>query len=1012
MADFTYEIEDVGLACQGSQRLDWVRVRMPVIRAIKKDFARRFLATFVILACASPTSARERTGDAIEEIVVIGSHIKSAPEEALSPVTSIAREELRYQGSPTVLDMILNLPFSQGADGEADRFQGGGGSGVGPDRATINIRGLGPSRSLALINGRRTTWSPIPVGADTQMLVDVNMLPFIALENIDFLRDGAAASYGSDAIAGVMNFETRGDFTGLELSANHKVIRGSGGDTEIGFIGGIDLAGGRGHITTSASGIRRRELEIYKRDWALLPYEENPKGGWSSTGRPATFVPGNITDVNNNGIIDPNCAALGGAPTPGNKRCRFQYTPFDNLVEKTRRWQSFTEASWDLTDTVTLSAEFLHSESSVPDWNTSPSYPPNRVIDPERSLRANNPALVDMAMKYPDIYGPYAYCKDKIRCGWPGDAWDNVGWVLGRSFGQDGPLRAEPVESRLTRGVVALDGQAGKLDFTGSATWSSSRRSIITADVMNYRDKRALQGLGGIECEREVPNRYVDGRLEFDLETLQQHAGTGNCMYWSPFSNGMYGAHPQVQVAEYYENPDFNPDLDNRRLFDYLLTERIVRGKTSLLVLEGIASGPVPFRFMENEIDFALGAQWRRETFENGPVPGALNDGDAHPCPSGPGITDCPEAERSGLFGFLPPYYLVDENRDIHSVFGELRIPLGYDIDTQVSLRYEDYGSGTGANLDPKVALRWRVSDELVLRGSLGTAFRGPTLNQTVSGNSIHALRYVAATGAFKSIIIKGNPDLDPETAVTFNVGLLLNREGLLADGDGFSLNLDYWSYDFSDPLVVEPFPQVLELACPGGDCNAGDPAYLQRIRFGQATSLANLQAIEVNVVNGPNIKTDGIDFSGNYRFPAGPGTMELKVSGTRILSFDIDSWELGAAYDALGKLNYETPLARSLTEWKVLWHANYAWRNLNLRYAARFSNGYDNVEDDIKIDAHVTHDLHFHWAVREDRLNLWATLLNLTDEDPPYAGEDLNYDAFTHNPLGRIFKLGFTYSF
>lgn len=110
-------------------------------------------------------------------------------------------------------------------------------------------------------------------------------------------------------------------------------------------------------------------------------------------GRPATFIPGNTANVNTDGIIDPNCAALGGAPTSSNKRCRFQYTPFDNLVEKTRRWQSFTEASWELSDAVTLSTEFLYSESRVPDWNTSPLYPPNRVIDSERSLRANNPAL-------------------------------------------------------------------------------------------------------------------------------------------------------------------------------------------------------------------------------------------------------------------------------------------------------------------------------------------------------------------------------------------------------------------------------------------------------------------------------------------------------------------------------------------------------------------------------------------------------------------------------------------
>ena len=980
---------------------------------IRQGSTLQLLLLCVFLICASSAWAQENTAEAIEEIVVIGSHIRIDPEEALSPVTRLDRDELRYQGSPTVLDMILNLPFSQGADGESDRFQGGGGgSGVGPDRATINIRGLGPSRSLVLINGRRTTWSPIPIGADTQLLVDVNMLPFIALENIDFLRDGAAASYGSDAIAGVMNFQTRSDFSGMELSANHKIIEDSGGDTEFGVIGGLDFAGGRGHITTSASGIRRSELEIYQRDWALRPYPENPKGGWSSTGRPATFVPGMTTDVNSNGIIDPNCAALGGAPTGSNKRCRFQYTPFDNLVEKTRRWQSFTEASWELGDAMTLRAEFLYSESTVPDWNTSPSYPPNRVIAPDRSLRANNPALVDMAMKHPDIYGPYAFCDDKTRCGWSGDAWDSVGWVLGRSFGQDGPLRAEPVKSRLTRWAAGLDGQLGNLDFTTSATWSSSSRRIRKADVMSYRDKRALLGLGGIECEQEVPNRYVDGRLEFDLATLQQHAGKGNCMYWSPFSNGMHGAHPQVPGAQYYENPDFNPDLDNRRLFDYLLTERIVRGKTSLLTLEGIISGPAPFQLLGNGIDFALGAQWRRETFENGPVPGALNDGNVNPCPAGPGITDCPEAERSGLFGYLPPQYTVNEERDIYSVFGELHLPLGYDIDAQLSLRYEDYGSGTGSSLDPKAAVHWHISDNLVLRGSISTAFRGPTLNQTVSGNSIHSLRYVAATGAFKSLIIKGNPGLDPESAVTFNVGLVLDQDDLLAHDDDLSVSLDYWSYRFTDPLVVEPFPRVLALACPGGDCDAGDPAYLQRIRFGKATSLANLQAIEVNIVNGPDIETDGIDFSGSYRFRAGPGDLELRVSGTRILSFDIDAWELGSSINALGRLNYETPLARALTEWKLLGHVNYSWRNLNLRYTAKYVNSYDNVEDDIRIDAHLTHDLHFHWAVQGDRLSLWATLLNFTDEDPPYAGEDLNYDAFTHNPLGRIFKLGFTYTF
>ena len=88
-------------------------------------------------------------------------------------------------------------------------------------------------------------------------------------------------------------------------------------------------------------------------------------------------------------------------------------------------------------------------------------------------------------------------------------------------------------------------------------------------------------------------------------------------------------------------------------------------------------------------------------------------------------------------------------------------------------------------------------------------------------------------------------------------------------------------------------------------------------------------------------------------------------MSGTRILSFDIDAWELGSSINALGRLNYETPLARALTEWKLLGHVNYAWRGLNLRYAAKYVNSYDNVEDNIRIGAHLTHDLHLHWTVK-----------------------------------------------
>ena len=245
------------------------------------------LATGVLLGAAFPLMARgAEQQPEVESITVIGSHIRSRNALSTAPITSLDREELFTQGSPTLLDMVLDLSFVQGADGEADRFQGGGGTGAGADRATVNIRGFGPSRSLVLINSRRTTWSPMPIGQDTQMLVDINALPSIALRQVNFLRDGAAATYGSDAIVGVMNFTTRGDFTGVEASVNHKIIDDSDGDTEVGLIAGFDFGGGRGHAVSSLGLVRRSELELNHRDWAIRSFSANPRGGWSSTRPP------------------------------------------------------------------------------------------------------------------------------------------------------------------------------------------------------------------------------------------------------------------------------------------------------------------------------------------------------------------------------------------------------------------------------------------------------------------------------------------------------------------------------------------------------------------------------------------------------------------------------------------------------------------------------------------------------------------------------------------------------
>ena len=954
-------------------------------------------------------------------VTVTGSWIPGSPEDAAQPVSVLSREDLEAEGSPSMLAVIRNLSFSLGADLESDQF----GSRTGADRSTLNLRGLGPSRSLVLLNGDRITWSPGAIPDQAQLMVDTNVLPMVAVEQVEFLRDGGAATYGSDAIAGVMNVITRSHFDGLSFEGKHSVIDGSNGDGEIGLLGGGPFAGGRGHAVSSIGIARRSPIRLRDRNWAVRPYAENPRGGWSGTGRPAVFYPLSGAP----GIRDPNCERVGGGvSSPDSPLCRFQYTPFDNLVQDTRRGQWFTEASWDTEGGWHLGAEVLVARSDVPSWQTSPSYPPNKVVDPTRSVRANNPGLVDMARLYPDLYGPYAFC-DAPYCGWQGDggaqdaaglhpAWQEVAWIRGRAFGQDGPLRSHIRESETERYAFDFEGVTGETLWAFRASWSTAVRKFEDGDALEYRARRALAGLGGFACEEQVPNE-VDprGNLAFSLETLQRHAGQGDCHYWLPFSNSIR-PHSLVPGAT---NPDYDPAFDNGPLHDYLTTILGNRGETSLLVLEAVASGLLDWRLPGGAAEYAVGAQWRGETYELSPYTvgeptprgGALHDIAIYPCQGGPDVTSCDN--REGVFAYLPPAFPVEDDRGIGSVFGELSLPLAPSIESQVSLRFEDYGGDVGSSLDPKVALRWQATDALAFRGSFGTTFRGPTLNQTIDGIADTSRQFIGRIGTFKPLHIHGDPTLDPESATTLNAGLVFEKTGLASGSGRFFATVDYWRYDFTDPLVIQPFNFILGLACPPATHPVCDPvsSWFDALTIsGDRPSIENLDTLAVRIVNGPDINTDGIDLKVDFQASAGPGRLSLGASGTATLSWRIDGWELGNAYDAKGRLNYDTSLARALPEFKGRLHAGYTLGAFTGRWHLNYTDSYVHDApapwgDDYPIDAHATHDLHVSWSVPGDRATLFASILNLGDEDPPWVFRQLNYDPSTHNPLGRVLSIG-----
>src|SRR5689334_4434208 len=234
---------------------------------------RRPWALVSSLLIGATAQAQQASLKDLEVVVVTGSYIEGTAEDTALPVDVFTADDLQMQGSPSMVDLVKSIPAVQGVLGESNQFTAGQTTGS----SNINLRGIGAVRTLVLMNGRRIAPSPTGNGVDT------NLLPMAAIGRIEVLKDGAAATYGSDAVAGVVNFITKTNVEGLTLDASYSYIDGSDGD--------YDANVTWGHRTDNwnfmvAGGYRHRsEINTTeRRDWAVRSLAENPQGGWSSFG--------------------------------------------------------------------------------------------------------------------------------------------------------------------------------------------------------------------------------------------------------------------------------------------------------------------------------------------------------------------------------------------------------------------------------------------------------------------------------------------------------------------------------------------------------------------------------------------------------------------------------------------------------------------------------------------------------------------------------------------------------
>ena len=181
---------------------------------------KHIIFVFTVVIFFNPIFAQDNTSiedQDIEEIVVTGSYLKTSPTDGASPVDVIDRESIENFGVNTVADLTRNLASNSGSENVPDSFTSGATQGT----SNINLRGLGLSSTLVLLDGRRQTVAGATAN-DGSVFVNTSIIPLIAIERVEVLKEGAASVYGSDAVAGVVNYIFRRDFTGLEVSYNHQ----------------------------------------------------------------------------------------------------------------------------------------------------------------------------------------------------------------------------------------------------------------------------------------------------------------------------------------------------------------------------------------------------------------------------------------------------------------------------------------------------------------------------------------------------------------------------------------------------------------------------------------------------------------------------------------------------------------------------------------------------------------------------------------------------------------------
>ncbi len=961
-------------------------------------------ATLSVSNFANATEENKADEQSIEKIVVTGSRIKGVDLEGKQPLVIINSDDIRKSGASSVAELMKQISQTRGGEGSFSTSESGATSTSTPaGQAAASLRGLGPSSTLTLINGRRVAASSFASG--TQNFVDVNSIPLAAIEQIEVLATGASAIYGADAVAGVINYILKKDYQGTEvnLSYGNSFESSNEGKSNLNLVFGTEFAGG--NLTVFADYFDRDDFSAQDRSFTKDPLLVNSY----------SYLPKNTPNIyyysarSDNEIGNPNCKTEFVTTEYGEDICAY-YGNEDDMLNSDLKTGSlgfiFNKEIGDLT----WNTDFFYSHTKS--TASSKPAPINQIDD------SDGPWVDETAL---DIFSddvrndlldqmyidPFYTMADRKLYGFQYDA-------------RFATPRTVEVETNAFRLVSALSGYVGDWEWESAITLSKSEseQEAIAGIYNRYKYTAAVNG------ELCGDGSFAD--YDYDSDSLSCAAGAPLAMY-NPFLEGDSANDAILAMAQ--EKPTRD-------------------GESTVYGWDARITGDL-FEFNDDIVRAAFGLEARKEEIIDIP---SMN---ARARSENEYLVD--------VYGFGSS--LSEADRFQWGAFAEFHIPLNEMVALQLAGRYDDYDD-FGDTFNPKVALTFRPTDELILRASWSTSFRAPSLTQAgvklrtttatydCGANQAVADLYCEGFGDERSpnVLELGNADLRAEESESISVGFAFSPS------ENTTLTVDYWQFEHED-LVDTDMTAVLSKAItdsslrycglvPNGEVGISYEEDLCLVSDNNGLTIeddgANLSEIltswvefddpryaelplyrdhVIQLQNTGKQNVSGIDLAFDHKIDFSQGTLSFTLDATHYLEFERNKAGSSEIEKLVGTWRYPENIASA----RVAWSQDAFYSSLTLDYTSSYQDDIEGLKgrqiDELeamgKLDENGERDVDSWVTVRAnigydfENMNINFTINNLFDEEPPVAyGSSRGFDSINHDALGANYRLSMTYFF